>query len=334
MKISVVVPVYNVESYIEACVNSIINQTYSNVEIILVDDGSTDNSGLICDNFAEKDSRIKVIHTLNRGLSAARNEGIRNSSGDYIMFIDADDFITLNAVDDIVKKINEQKDVDIVVGKLIYYYNEQKQVAENFAFDQNRFHNKSGIDVLTYFFEEIPVIMWPAVRSIYRRKLLLDNQLYFTEGITSEDLDLIPRIYMCANKIAAYNDPFYYYRQLRPNSIINSINTKKFYDIVSIIKKYEIQLREGDYPDRFRNAFLMQLANIYARYIAILANIKKDERKDLVAEMKKIEHILVYAKGVRGRSISFFSRLLGFEIASILYLSIKRLKQAVNKFYR
>lgn len=326
MKISVVVPIYNVEPYLETCVNSIINQTYTDIDVILVNDGSTDKSGAICDYFARKDPRVKVIHTPNRGLSAARNEGIKSSIGDYIMFVDGDDFIDLNAVEDIVEIIESQRNVDIVVGKMVLYYNQRREVPENFIFDSSKIDNKSGIEVLAYFFEEIPVIMWSACRSAYRRAFLIENKLYFTEGITSEDLDLIPRIYMCANRVAVYDKPFYYYRQLRPNSITNTVDAKRFYDIISIIEKYVNLLQNSDYPLNFKRAFLMQLANVYTQYIAILDNVRESEKKDVVKEMEKIKYLLAYTRGVKPKFISVFSNLIGFELTSSVYLFAKKVR--------
>lgn len=103
--ISIIVPVYNVEKYLNKCIDSIINQTYKNIEIILVDDGSTDNSGKICDEYLLRDSRIKVIHKNNGGLSSARNEGINISSGEYIGFVDSDDWVEPNMYEEMYKKI-------------------------------------------------------------------------------------------------------------------------------------------------------------------------------------------------------------------------------------
>lgn len=97
MKFSMIVPVYNVEAYLNRCVDSLINQTYTDIEIILVDDGSTDNCPKICDDYAKKDARVKVMHQKNRGLSDARNKGVKVASSDYVWFVDSDDYIELNA---------------------------------------------------------------------------------------------------------------------------------------------------------------------------------------------------------------------------------------------
>lgn len=113
IKISIIIPVYNVEKYLATCLDSVINQTYKNLEILLIDDGSTDSSGLICEQYSKKDTRIKTIHKKNGGLSDARNVGISYASGDYISFIDSDDFIDINTFT-ILNQYIKQYNADII----------------------------------------------------------------------------------------------------------------------------------------------------------------------------------------------------------------------------
>ena len=117
-KVSVIIPIYNVEKYLEKCLNTIINQTYKNLEIILIDDGSTDKSSTICDEYCEKDKRIKVIHKNNEGVSSARNKGIELSKGKYIVFIDPDDYVTDEHVEVLYDCIISNN-VDLVISNLI-----------------------------------------------------------------------------------------------------------------------------------------------------------------------------------------------------------------------
>lgn len=123
--ISVIIPIYNVEEYLEKCVNSVLNQTYSDLEIILVDDGSTDNSGKICDELKNKDNRIIVIHQENQGLSAARNAGIAKALGEYIAFVDSDDYIMEDMYETLYKNL-EKTDADISICKYQYVKKQQK----------------------------------------------------------------------------------------------------------------------------------------------------------------------------------------------------------------
>ena len=127
------------------------------------------------------------------------------------MSIDSDDFIKPNCISEIVEIINLNPNVDIICGKFIEYYSNEKIRIEQFEYEESKLKDKSGEEVLSYLFKEIPVIMWSACRSIYKRSLIINNNLFFTEGITSEDFDLIPRLYLNSNKIVGYNNLFYFY---------------------------------------------------------------------------------------------------------------------------
>ena len=128
IKYSIVVSIYNIEKYISKCIESIINQTYTNIELILVDDGSKDSSGSICDSYALKDNRIKVIHKQNAGLGMARNTGLENATGDYILFIDGDDFIDLKLLETVNKYLSDKK-YDIVSYDSVDYYSDDKIIS-------------------------------------------------------------------------------------------------------------------------------------------------------------------------------------------------------------
>lgn len=323
IKISIVIPVYNVEEYINECIESVINQTYKNIEVILVDDGSMDESGKICDYYSEIYDRVKIIHCKNGGLSSARNIGIKNCTGDYIMFLDGDDFIAKECVKDIVEIIDKNNnDIDIICGKIIKYYI-NNEVEETFELEEKKILNKNGTEVLTYFYNEIKEIMWSACRSIYNRRYLINNNLFFTEGITSEDLDLVPIIYIKAKKIVPYNKPFYYYRQLRPNSIINTVNPKRFEDIVKIINKYLNILKDNKYDYSFKKSFINELANLYASYIVIIGDVNIEDRRNVEEIMKDLAWILKYSSGLRGRYAYFMEKIFGMKLTYKIYSIMK-----------
>jgi len=324
LKISIIVPIFNIESYVEKCVDSIVNQTYKNIEIILINDGSTDNSGKICDRLKKDDLRIKVIHTKNSGLSAARNNGLKIATGEYIMFLDGDDFITLNAVNDIQKIIKSKKSTDIIIGKFINYYDEKRQEVESFNFDETNFKNKEGSEVLSHILNDYPVNMWSACRSIYNRKLFTDNNLTFKQGITSEDLFLVPDLYLCAKAVMPYNTPFYYYRRSRPNTITSSLNAKLFHDMAYVINSYLVKIQSGEYNRKVRKALLGQLADLFVCYITLLNKSPKEERKDIIANMKKSKRILIHTRLPMYRIIAIFTMIFGFNAAARFYQIIKK----------
>lgn len=218
--VSVIVPVFNTEKYLDRCIDSIINQTYSNLEILLIDDGSTDSSGLICDQYKEFDNRIKVFHISNRGLSEARNLGLRIAVGKYILFIDSDDYIEMDSIERLLTGILD-KNIDFVMGNY-------REIDQNYSCDKVR----NGVQ--PYFPYSSPEIMklliqnkawYPAAYlNLYRKDFLINNTLFFRKGFYYEDLELLPRLFFTANRIV-YVDYIFYNYIIRENSIMTSGTT-------------------------------------------------------------------------------------------------------------
>lgn len=196
-KVTVIIPIYNVEKYLKEAIESTINQTHSNIEIILVDDGSTDNSGIICDEFAKKDTRIKVIHKTNGGLSDARNAGLDATTGKYIMFLDSDDFLELDAVENMYKEITE-KDADYVIGNYINA-DEDGQKWNKVIFDTKKYKpfKLSINDHMNSFF-----IMNSSVCNKIFKKEFIDNlNLKFVVGLPAEDAIFTTYCFMKAKNV-------------------------------------------------------------------------------------------------------------------------------------
>lgn len=215
-KISVIVPIYNVENYLKRCVDSIINQTYKNLEIILVDDGSPDHSSEICDNYAKIDDRVIVIHKNNGGLSEARNYGLRAATGDYIMYVDSDDYIEINSCEKLIENITDN--VDIVVGDYKEIRNDNVTIMKH-----TNLENGKQYSAKEYVLLSIEKNEWfaPAVLNLYKRKFLIENNLFYKVGYYYEDLEMLPRLFL-ANPYVKYVDfPFYNY-VIRNDSIMTS----------------------------------------------------------------------------------------------------------------
>lgn len=227
--ISIVVPVYNVEQYLNECVKSIIDQTYKNIEIILVDDGSKDSSGSICDEYAKIDSRISVIHKENGGLSDARNAGLRNAHGEYVLFVDSDDYITLDATERFCQIINQKGDIDIIIGN---GKSEPGSVLRA-DFDEDIIESVvSGEQYINCALRTGKYLVGSQF-NMYRRQYLLSHDLYFEYGILHEDVRFTTTSICLSDKVAFLPGFFYYYRN-NPNSIMNrknySKNCKDIYD--------------------------------------------------------------------------------------------------------
>lgn len=217
MKYSVVVPVYNVQDYLPRCIESLINQTYSNIEILLIDDGSNDRSPQICDYYANKDDRIRVIHKTNGGLSDARNTGLMCANGEYILFVDSDDYIDINTCFSFLEYAKDS--IDIIVGDAIVVggFSDFSHINDNAVM--------KGIDYLrkAYKAGKAPMAAW---LNIYRRDFLISNDLYFKVGILHEDEEFTPRAFLCADSVVVSNITFYSYI-IRENSITTQIDKRK-----------------------------------------------------------------------------------------------------------
>lgn len=221
MLLSIIVPVFNVEQYLDRCIESIVNQTYQNIEIILIDDGSTDLSGDLCDKWAEIDKRIIVIHKENGGLSSARNVGIKIANGDYLGFVDSDDFIDINMYREMMDAAIEQRKDIACCGRIVDLGKSEKQEFCNESMEI--FDTKTAIrEVLLLNKMDVS-----ACDKIYRKHLF--NKVFYPEGIISEDAAIIFRILHTSNGVVHTGKPYYHY-VFREQSISKSKYTHKKYD--------------------------------------------------------------------------------------------------------
>ncbi|MCM1103031.1 MAG: glycosyltransferase [Clostridium sp.] len=228
--ISVIIPVYNVEKYIERCLDSVVSQTYTNLEIILVDDGSTDSSGDICDHYKQKDRRIHVIHKRNGGLSSARNVGLRAAAGDYIAFVDSDDFVHPTMYERMLERLVET-DSDMVVSEICKI---DKGELEDFRFPSNE-HLQGGYtclegrDVFIRLSDEddiATVVQW---NKLYKNSVM--RGIEYPDGRVHEDVYVIHKeLYNCS-KVTYMDTALYYYVQ-RKNSIMHMETRRMIQDAI------------------------------------------------------------------------------------------------------
>lgn len=235
--ISIIVPIFKVESYLDRIINIILRQTYENIEIILVDDGSPDNCGKICDEYAKKDNRIKVIHKKNGGLSEARNYGIEASTGDYIMFIDSDDYIASNMCEILLKNaLNNDADIVSCNFKEIYT-NSIEKINEQSIKELVEIY--SNLEVIYKYFFEYTVDINVVWNKLYKREIFFEKgHVRFPVGKLHEDDYTVCKLYYYANKIVIINDVLYYYLR-RDNSITGTFSERNIIDkIDAIIDQY------------------------------------------------------------------------------------------------
>jgi glycosyltransferase involved in cell wall biosynthesis len=222
-KLSLIIPVYNVEKYVAKCIESCVNQNLcpNDYEIIIINDGSTDSSLEIVNAIVEKQDNITVFSQINSGLSLARNKGLELAQGEYIWFIDSDDWIEINCLNGIIKKLNE---IDVLAMGYVEAFDDTTK--NNKVFPHLILGN-TGINLLQSSY------IVPAQFYIYSMNFLRENNLFFEPGIFHEDFEFTPRMLYVAKNIQLYDHQVYYFYK-RPDSIMTSVNPKKSFDLIKI----------------------------------------------------------------------------------------------------
>ena len=298
-KISIIVPVYNVEKYLERCVESLINQTHKNVEIILVDDGSKDNSGKLCDELAQRDSRIVVYHKENGGLSDARNYGIHKSTSDYVGFVDSDDFVDEDMYEILLSNLLKY-DSEISFCRLNDVYNDEitKDNTENKPYLMT---SEQAIKMVL----EAKVFSVTAVNKLYKKSLFA--QIRFDKGKIAEDAFIMVDLLSRCEKIAATEAKKYYYMH-RENSITTQKFTPKF---LNVIEAYEKNAKIVS--DKYPNLKYQADTRICWAYFYVLDRLLKDEEyKDEKLETELIQYLKKHKKFILSNSLFNAKRKLSF----------------------
>lgn len=289
--ISVIVPIYNVEKYLSKCIESIIDQTYKDLEIILVDDGSTDSSGKICDEFASKDNRIKVIHKKNSGVSSARNQGLDKANGNYIAFVDSDDYIEKNMYEKMINIMNKY-DVDIVSCN---YNHVNGKIEPFFSLDEDEYiDNKTDLIEKIFQYKNYDMILF---NKLYKRYVW--SNIRFPVGINlAEDLMMLYPTINLANKFYCMKEALYN-KIKRKEGLTNS---KKIEDYINNVVAYEdflIKVKQNEILD-YKRIYISCAEGLFRHYRHLLDYLfiyNNLEYKDL---KKEIEYKLIdmYNQGI------------------------------------
>lgn len=328
MELSIIVPVYNTEKYLKECIESILNQTFKDFELILVDDGSTDNSGYLCDEFARTDSRIKVIHQCNHGLSVARNIGLENSTGDWIAFVDSDDTIDQNLYYKLIHTAHNNK-TDMAIC-LCNYTNENGNIISNIHIPNGKKYGDINVitshDMITdiLFIGEYGNHLFVAPWNKIFKKSILGKDPFEIGRIYEDDL-LANTLYLNNYKIAIINEYLYNYRT-NPTSISHTQFSKKNIFYLEILKqRVNIFEKYG-----FNNSaiFVCKLfTEIYIEYYfkAIKFGIQ-DEVLKYKKDFNKFFHLGIRQEKSKKNKIKFVIRVNIFKLSPNLYKLINQLK--------
>ncbi len=220
--VSIIVPAYNVELFIEKCLTSILKQSFSNIEVIVVNDGSTDNTGKIVDNYIQHDSRARVLHTANSGVSAARNAGIKASTGDYLVFVDGDDYIAKDYVSYMLGLIKSTQS-DFCLSKSCYTKKDEKG-NENETIEKLNSEDATAL----LLSPDVVVGCW---NKIYKRSLIVSNNIWFSTSLFyGEGLTFITEVSQASNSVGVGNRKVYHYRRNNETSATTKFDIRKIYN--------------------------------------------------------------------------------------------------------
>lgn len=313
--ISIIVPVYDVEKYLKKCIQSIVDQTYKNLEIILVDDGSSDNSGKICDEFAQKDSRIKVIHKINGGQADARNKALDIMNGEWVSFVDSDDFIHSSHVENLyLQAVRNNSDICVCGFKIVdENYKIIKSIKINFSDSLNgnlafKYSLNSKID--------------PSLcNKIFKSSLF--KSVRFVKGIYYEDRELIHRIFYKADRVSFLDSESYFYLE-RVGSTMNHINKKKIDDRLIMIALIEDFLKKESILEKYQKDFaICYLLNVYLSASYQIAKYSPSYKNDIKYMFSKSDKDVFSFKNI--------FLLFGIDIKKMIALFILKINSNLFK---
>lgn len=315
IKLSIIMPVYNVENYIEESINSILQQSYNNWELIIVNDGSVDKTGIICDKYSSNDNRIKVIHKDNTGISDSRNIAIKEATGKYIFFIDGDDYLEKNCLDEFIKCINEEIDIYICSFKRIW--NNGKSFIFNRYNNINCNYTLTGQDMLKKMYEKniYECSVWA---NIYLREFLVSNNIFFNCNLKrDEDEEWLLKVLLLAKKSKLLDIQIYNTRAGRQNSISSNYKWERNIFKIQIsdeILKYCEEIEIND--DKLYERICMGMVSFYLNAIAMAYKFNREEKEQILSCAKQYKYILDKAVSKKQKIGSIVVKLFGFNLSS------------------
>lgn len=315
--ISIIVPCYNVEVYLPKCIDSILSQTYSNLEIILVDDGSPDHCGEICDEYVRKDNRVKVIHKTNGGLSDARNVAIDIAKGEYITFVDSDDYVADNYVEYLLQLALENQCKLSVIQPCLFYEHEDCTIRQPKEYIEC-FSPQKAI-CLMFYQKGIETSAWG---KLYH-KSLFETGIRYPKGLMFEDNPVTFRLFNKSDKIVVSNQQLYFY-MIRSNSIEGSqFDQRKMDSAVAIMKLMY------DYPDitnQVTSAFRCKIVSLAFHFVLKMPsnNVYTQELYQYITRYRR--KILIDFKARRKTQLACLVSFLGLSVTQAIFRKIDKRK--------
>lgn len=308
---SIIIPVYNTVMQLSRCVNSILKQDFQNYEVILVDDGSSDGSGALCDKFTYEDTRISCIHKVNGGASDARNAGVLEAKGKYIMFVDSDDMWEgSNALAELNKIIQDNPGIDLIIFGLEIRDEDgrtekvRKPVIPEYVRSDKEAVVKSLIYSNQYFSASYVKVL--------RRDFFLQYELFFTRDLLSEDIEWSFRVLVRCQNIKVYSSTFYKRIRRKEGSLTAEIGKKNVIAILDSIENGIDIIKKSVSSDILKKLYFEYWAYQYAMLLGFVKRIEKDENDiNLIERMRKLKWLLNYDHVGKVRAVKIICKILG-----------------------
>lgn len=314
MKVSFILPIYNVEKYLSECIQSILNQTYKDFEVLLVDDGSPDNCPILCDEWARTDSRIKVFHKSNGGLSDTRNYGLEHAQGEYVVFVDSDDFwVSKDCLECLMHVVDAHPECDFIGFNCSYYYSETNTFNKWVAYKES-LSIPTDKDTVLCSLVASGTFPMSACLKILKRKSLSDLNIHFIKGLLSEDIPWFIDLLEGAKKCMFVNNYIYAYRQGVTGSISNSFSKKNIDSILSIIDNELKRLPIRSFNNITKDYVKSFLAYELCICLGGLGQLDKSIRDEYYKKLKPYKWLLKYRQNPKVKKVSLLKSFIGLRL--------------------
>lgn len=314
MKVSFILPIYNVEKYLGECIESLLVQSYTNFEVILVDDGSPDGCPALCDEWAKKDARIKVLHKPNGGLSDARNAGLEIAQGDYVIFVDSDDFwVDKNGLQNLMEVVKENPECDFISFNCSYYYQDTKTYKKWIPYDEKLAH---PIDKDTAMRSLVASGTMPmsACLKVISRKFLSDMGLSFIKGQISEDIPWFIDLMEGSKKCMFVNHYIYAYRQNVIDSISSKVTERSFASLLNIVEQEVKKLEHRTFSPEAKDALCSFIAYEFCILLAMLGGLPSSIRLSYRNHLYSYQWLFRYTQNPKVRKAAIVYRFCGIRV--------------------
>ena len=314
---SIIIPVYNTERELGRCVDSVIAQSFGDFEVILVDDGSKDRSGAICDQYSAQDQRIRTIHKMNGGCSKARNTGIRTATGEYLLFLDSDDmWDDVDALDKLHNSVQQGKQDIVCFGVRIFREDGSLEKVRKVELP-----GKCGKDKLSILKELIYRNQYfsACYVRIYRREFLLSNNLFFIDGLLSEDIEWCARVMIHAKTIGTFSGQFYKRIRREQGSQTANLGEENVFAILSSIEQGVKYAKDNCENNELLRLYYEYWAYQYAMLLGFIPIVGSELRNSqFYSRIKALKWLLRYDNVYKVRGVRLLSAILGIKLTALL----------------